>query len=67
MWFTEKGEPERHVKIAAKMATIIGCGPMRYQMVRGKISGYMSIRTRATDEERSQAVPLYSVERRTYQ
>lgn len=38
-------------------------------MVReGKISGYMSIRTRATDEEIAAVEPLYkSVERRTYQ
>ncbi|STG50315.1 aerotaxis receptor protein [Escherichia coli] len=42
------------------MATIIGCGPMRYRMVReGKISGYMSIRTRATDEEIAAVEPLY--------
>lgn len=33
MWFTlKKGEPwSGIVKIAAKMATIIGCGPMRYR------------------------------------
>ena len=42
------------------MATIIGVRANAVPMVReGKISGYMSIRTRATDEEIAAVEPLY--------
>ncbi len=60
MWFTLKKPLERHRENRRKMVTIIGCGTNAVPMVReGKISGYMSIRTRATDEEIAAVEPLY--------
>ena len=71
MWFTLKkgGALERHREKSPQNGDHYWCGPMRAPMVReGKISGYMSIRTRATDEEiAAGGAAVQSVERRTDQ
>ncbi len=61
MWFTlKKGSLERHrEKSPQKWRPLLGAGQCGTDGARGKISGYMSIRTRATDEEIAAVEPLY--------
>lgn len=61
MWFTlKKGSPERHRENRRKNGDHYWVRANAVPMVReGKISGYMSIRTRATDEEIAAVEPLY--------
>ncbi len=66
-WFTlKRGTTERHQENRRKMATIIVRANAVPMVREEKNHGYMSIRTRATDEDRGSGAAVQSAERRTY-